>query len=101
MGITYYAGPTATPRDWFHVTMVYNGPTADEQITVYHDGTRRPVNTSRKAQQLSSTFRTLVIGHSRVDTSLSNLYSSVMLDELAIWNRKLTEFEVELIYGMY
>ena len=77
--------------------MVLRGP--DDGIVAYHDGTKVAEDTTKSNLPSKSGQRRVFIGRRRV--SHDQDYSSIVVDELTMWNRKLTPGEVTQIYDMY
>ena len=88
------------PTGWFLITMVLRGP--DDEVVIYHDATQVAQTTEKKViPDINSLpgLRRVFIGRKRV--SHDQDYASIMVDELTMWNRKLTQEEVTQIYEMY
>ena len=86
------------PTGWFMMTLVLRGPYAG--IMAYHDTT--PVAETDEYTNKTSTpgEGKIYIGRKRTNND-GDEYSSLMADELTLWNRSLTAEEVEMIYQMY
>ena len=82
---------------WFHYTMVYNG--ANEGITLYVNN--KAAKTSNEEHKNNEDFTRgnghIVLGRlwTRED---QGSYASVALDELKIWNSKLTLEQAKKVY---
>ena len=90
----YYVVDASVSQTWVHIVMVYHG--LNQGMTVYHDSTH-----------IGTTSQILGVGHQRGDGGLvvgkrdkgtGDLYSSVSVDEIKLYNRQLTQEE---ICGMY
>ena len=85
------------PAGWFLMAMVLRGP--DAGIVAYHDTTLVADTTSKRVYGSAPGESRVFIGRKRV--SHHQDYSSMMVDELTMWNRKLTSEEVIQIHEMY
>ena len=86
------------PTGWFMMTLVLRGPTAG--IVAYHD-TTVVAETDEYTNKTSTPGEgKIYIGRKRTNND-GDEYSSLMADELTLWNRSLTAEEVEMIYQMY
>ena len=85
------------PAGWFLMTMVLRG--ADAGIVAYHDTTQVAETTIKTLYGSAPGESRVFIGRKRV--SHHQDYSSMMVDELTMWNRKLTSEEVIQIHEMY
>ena len=78
-------------NDWFHVTLVFNGPS--KGIVAYKNGTEDGSATDSTTRTRRSSPGYLMIGK-----FVGNNYASVTVDELTIWNVALTQQEVGMIF---
>ena len=85
------------PPGWFLITMVLRGP--DDGIVVYHGATQVAEDTTKSNLPSAPGDSRVLIGRKRI--SRDDDYASIMVDELTMWNRKLTPEEVTQIYEMY
>ena len=87
-----------TPGDWFHLTWVYHGPSLG--TIVYHDGVKIANGSSiHPKDNITTGDGRVVVG--RYYTEKNSLYRSVQLDELVLWNRELSDEEVETVFKAY
>ena len=84
--------PRSFPSGWFHIVIVYQ----DGGLTAHHVGTFEETDTSLGDGTQSLSSGKMIIG--RKSTDVNNFYTSVMVDELNLWNRSLTSHQ---IYNMY
>ena len=84
---------------WFHVALVYHGPNDGEGITVYHDGTQVEHDDTRYNRSYTTGPGSMVIG--RKYTNRDDYYTSVVVDELTMWNRQLSVQEIQDIFNLY
>ena len=83
------------PTGWFYVVLTYQ----DQTLAAYHN---KIVQTGRQVSGAASSLSasgTAFIGKSYVD--VDNHYSSVIVDELVMWNRVLSPAEVVQIYDTF
>ena len=95
----YFTVGTGKTLDmWFMVTVVYHG--LNRGLAVYHNITKiGESSTHDKNYSYSPGPGTFTLN--RKYTNQDNYYSSVMFDELTMWNRALSSQEVEKIYKTY
>ena len=78
--------------DWFHMVVVYHSG----GLTVHHVGSLEQSDTSKDPGTHSASSGRMVIGRKAVDVNA--FYTSVVVDELALWNRSLTAKEINDMY---
>ena len=88
-----YTTVSYTPNQWFHAVMIYHGP--QDVTAVYQDKTEvgTPIKYGRGASP--GTGQTL-IGVMNIEGTAS--YSSVAVDEVKMWNRQISEDEINSLY---
>ena len=92
---------TKSPKvlgEWLHLVGVYYGPNEGEGITLYVNGIQAERDTTQAA--MSSVILgsgKLVAGRKR--TEINDRYASVEVDEILLFNRKLSSLEVQMIYN--
>ena len=76
--------------------MVINfvGPLYGEGIVVYYDGAQWGMNPYKQGTTYEVGSGEIVIG------KYNDIYSSLMMDELLFFNRKLSLKEIEILYNM-
>ena len=79
---------------WFHVVINFVGPSDGEGIVVYYDGAQRAMNQYKQGNTYEAGSGEVVIG------KYNDIYSSLMMDELLFFNRKLSLKEIEILYNM-
>ena len=86
---------TGVPTGWFHAVLTFQG----DQITVYQNNIlqNRPLQTGFVSEPSGS--GTVVIGKGIIDRD--NYMGTVVVDELAMWNRVLSEAEVAQLYDIF
>ena len=74
--------------------MVFNfvGPQDGEGIVVYNDGAEWGMNPYKTVNTFEAESGEIVIG------KYNDIYSSLMMDELVFFNRKLNLKEIEILY---
>ena len=87
------------PTDWFHLVIVINGPNNGEGFSVYYNAHLKETDTTKGGGSRAASSGKLNIGRRLLGTS--GFSSSVVVDELTLWNRKLTGSEISAIYQMY
>ena len=85
---------------WIHLALVYKGPENEYQGTIiYRDGIQKDSSVNKwpydGLKHPSGVFR---IG--RLFENPNSWYSRVMVDELSIWNRQLTQTEIHAVKEM-
>ena len=87
------------PTDWIHIVVNYIGSNEGEGVRMYINGEKMDSDTEKTAGHL--TYSTgdgrIVVGRRRTDKDQD--YVSVQVDELIIFNRTLSNVEVESIYN--
>ena len=90
----FYTISTSLGPEWFHMVIVYrNGG-----FTVHHVGTFQETDSTvgDRNHTLSPGGR-MIIGRKSVDTN--NFYTSIIVDELTLWERTLTNQEIQDMYS--
>ena len=93
-----YASTTISP-EWFHLVLNYLGSGPSQGVAVHQDCTEEVTGQNIPNQEHSPGFGVVVLG--RFDALQDGRYSSVMIDELMLFNRKLTMEEVAILYNMH
>ena len=70
---------------WFHLAMVYHGLNNGEGFTLYHNGVEVAHVDFKSASSYNAGPGSMVIGRSF--TNNDDIYTSVVVDELTLWNR--------------
>ena len=84
---------TPVSTEWFHLVLNYLGPV--EGISVYHNGEKLMIDENIFPTTHSAGPGVVVIG--RYSTFEDDRYSSVVMDELTFFNRKLTNEEIGIL----
>ena len=85
---------TAKPPGWVHSVMVYHG--TGQGISVYHDGSKIGTDRDKNTGNKTGGNGRVVIGR-RVITS-GTYYASTYVDEIKMYNRELSENEIQNMY---
>ena len=95
----YFVYHAAIPVGWFHLGLVFHGSQQGQGFTlhVHQQSTRRSGTLNSKEYQ--NTTGTVIIGR-RFHERDQN-YGSITMDELTLWNRKLSQQDVEALRNMY
>ena len=83
--------------EWLHIVLILPAP--KEGILVYHDNIMQSGSANSESVSPGTPSGRTVIGK-RYTNSNQN-HGTVIVDELTIWNRALSEAEVGPIYNMY
>ena len=87
------------PSGWFHIALVVEG---NRDMEVYNNKVARTESVITNHRTSNDPFipgsGVTIIGKKYTDRD--NSYSSVVVDEVAMWNRALSETEVAQIYDM-
>ena len=86
-----YVVATTKPTRWVHSVMVYRG--VEQGITAYQDGSLIGSDTSRVPATRITGNGEVVIGR-RIGTK----YASVLVDEIKMYNRQLSQEEIANMY---
>ena len=92
---------TTVPTGWFHVVFNYIGPDNGEGGTIYHDGVEELRKDYRNNHGYAYAAGSGVVVIGRPYPSSDEKYTSVMVDELMFFNRKLTLEEIENLYNQH
>ncbi len=91
------------PTGWFHMTVVHTAKSPNFDFALFingHEITTRILTTHVSPQTTTiSTTETIWVGWSC--TMRNSVYGSVIVDEMAMWNRALDANEVKAVYDMY
>ena len=87
-----------SPTDWYHLALVFHGPNHGQGISIYHDGSLIKNDATKALRDREESHWTVVIGKLNTDTDQD--YGSVMVDELAFWNRQLLPEEIQAMATM-
>ena len=91
VGGTYYTVSTAT---WYHVVCVYNGST----MRIYVDGTLDGTSFSQTGNLGAGTDHVGYVGNYYTATA-TTLSHDGLIDQVAIWDRALTQTDVDDLYN--
>ena len=85
-------------HQWFHTVLIYRGPQPQDfyKIKIYHDGTLAGMGGEQGFPVPSGTGRT-VIGAMHIEEPWS-VYTSLAVDEVKMWNRQISEEEINNMY---
>ena len=86
---------------WLHLVGVYYGLGDGEGVAFYRDGVlaeRRTDPSVNSPPSLPGTGR-LVLGRKR--SEMNGKYASLEIDEILIFNRKISQQEIEMIFNGY
>ena len=86
----FFTQTVFSPGEWYHIAFVFDGDDGSE--TMYVNGVL-DAEVVKAKQEVPETTASLWIGE--LDSTRGFRYSGLM-DELALWNRALTEDEVKL-----
>ena len=92
----FVGGSHDKPSDWFRLTLVYE---PDNYLTVYHDQWTLSGSSNLIAGTHTPGPGQVVFGRRIIDDQTTS--SSIMADELTLWNRMLPASEVQDIYYDY
>ena len=96
-GATLYATAEIVPNEWYHVVFNFINP----RIVAYHDGVE-VVDTDQEHDFKQTAGMGLVeIGRYQVLIDDPAKYTSVIVDELMFFNRKLTPEEIQILYNQH
>ena len=88
---------TAIPTGWFHLVLNFYGPSSEDWFDIYHNGVDMEVDvTLSSPNNFSAGQGVMVIG--RYYAFTDRRYSSVIVDEMILFNRKLTLDEIQILY---
>ena len=82
-----------TLNQWFHAVVIYQGP--QDVFTVYHDTTQVGTSTNYGRGASKGTGQ-MLIGAMAIEGAPK--YSSVAVDEVKMWNRQISEDEINNMY---
>ena len=90
---------TPVPTEWFHLVLNLHDLN-DEWFDIYHNGVdlESEVNPS-SPYNFTTGLGVMVIG--RYWSMDDRWYSSVIVDEMLLFNRKLTTDEIQILYQMH
>ena len=94
----FFSVDVAPVTGWFHLAVVYLGPNDGQGLIVYVNRTKVKKCAQRSNRGTSPGNGQLVIGNKLIG---SDDYSSVAVDELTLWNRELSDQEIEDLYQMF
>ena len=101
MRLTNITFGTRTPKEfgvWLHLAGVYYGASIGEGIAFYRDGALVARNTTlTSTPPVTPASGKLVLGRKR--SELTGKYASIEVDELLLFNRKLSAPEAQMIYN--
>ena len=85
---------------WIHLALVYKGPENQYQGNIiYLDGIRKNSGVNKRNYG-GRKYPSGVLRIGRLFEDQSSQYSEVMVDELSIWNRQLTQTEIHAVKEM-
>ena len=88
-----YTTVSFTFNQWFHAVLICHGP--QDGISVYHDTTQVGMSMKYGRSTTPGTGQTLIGAR---DILASPYYTSVAVDEVKMWNRQISENEIENMY---
>ena len=88
-----------SPTDWYHLALVFHDPNHGQGISIYHDGILIKNDATKALRDRDESHGTVVIG--KLNTNTDQDYGSVMVDELAFWDRQLLPEEIQAIVAMW
>ena len=91
---------TPKPSGWFHLVLNFIGPNPGEGIAIYHDGVLIDSSDFKHEYASDPSDGLLVIGKGKTGGGIDD-YSSVVADELRLYNRKLTPAEIATLYNAH
>ena len=94
----FYDGSDEIPNGWFHVILNYEGPDNSEGFTTYFNG--RLVMSDRRKRPDNNSPGNARMAIGRSFTEIDDFYSSMEMDELAMFNRFLTSEQISLINSL-
>ena len=90
--IIIISSPLST--EWFHLILNYLGPV--EGISIYYDGEKLMIDHNIYPPKNNPGTGVVVIGRS--SPLQDGAYSSVVMDDLMLFNRKLTAEKIQILY---
>ena len=96
-GYFHYA-PSEPPSGWYHMVLVFHGPSEGQGISVYHDGVLVKNDPTKIVTNYSENSGIVIIG--KLQTDSNEDFGSIMVDELMFWDRQLLAEEITAIAGM-
>ena len=91
---------STVPNEWYHLVFNYIGTNNAEGIVIYHDGTEVGSSTQKTSYNNNAGQGVVIIGRYFAQ-ALEQDFASVMVDELLLFNRKLTPEEVQILHNMH
>ena len=93
-------------ESWTHLAVLFHGIEDDEGLTVVYNGgeaTQGSTTSGTKPTDLENAKASgrLIIGTRKPDSTSAFEYSTVMVDELIMWDKKLTETQIKQLYDSY
>ena len=93
-------------ESWTHLAVLFHGIEDDEGFTVVYNGgeaTQGSTTSGTKPTDLENAKASgrLIIGTRKPDSTSAFDYSTVMVDELIMWDKKLTEAQIKQLYDSY
>ena len=83
--------------EWLHIVLILPAP--KEGILVYHDDVMQSGSANSGSVSPGTPSGSTVIGKRYTDSNED--YGTVTVDEPVMWNRSLSQDEVDQIYDMY
>ena len=84
---------------WFHAVMSFS---PDPEFSVYINGTLAGSKTTISSpDNPNNTTGHLMVGRKQLDSDSDSDYCSVVVDEVMLWNRVLTDAEILALYETY
>ena len=97
----FYKSHSYSWDQWYHAAMVmspWDENTGSNGITVYSDGVQRGTDTSFSSRGDEAVPGNVVIGRRAVGSD--SLYSSLIVDEVTIFDKEIPEEDIRKIYEM-
>ena len=82
----------SSPAGWFQMVIVYH----DGGLTVHHVGTVQDTDSEKTDTNHTQSSGRMVIG--RKSVIVRDFYTSVVVDELTLWNRSLRTEDIQNMY---
>ncbi len=100
-GVQFSTHQRLVSTDWFHLTLAYTSMNLSSDFSLFINGNQltTQIVTTYYGTTLDSTTDKIRIGWAGAEHDF--IYGSVIVDEVAMWNRALNANEVKAVYDMY
>ena len=95
--MAFIAGTAQILEGWSHITFVYRG--SETGLFMYFNGVLAAAGTTPQPLSNGPAVGKTVIG--RYDTNVDDKYSTVVMDEITMWNVVLTDQDVQDLFNPY